>query len=435
MLKTLTPLRLRYPGNHFMAKPLPLNTRSRARIRATALLLLGSYVAAHLCFRMLPNVFDTWNDQTTDQLFVLRSSWDRFRPAYDERVVHVDFDEISTRELKSPYLNRTQLTEAVGNLASIGVAAQVYDFIIAAPINKQVDEAFVDAVKKAGNVYFGMAFKSLEKGVTKPKPSGHGEAARYLHETQWPVTVAGDPAEMYTGIGPRITFLLLASASRGLGSLSVDLDRDGVLRRVPLLVRYGDGFYPLLSFRTVCDYLGVPPEKITITPGRHILLKDARAPGESLAHDIAIPIDQKGNMVVNYVGAWDRMAHYRFDKILSARDDRDELEILRGLLKGRIAVVSDNSLGSTDTGPVGPHRPQISPKRCPCQCDQQHFNGIFFAGGISLGHVPHGVIPAPGDFRALLLTSISPVFLERPRGGHRVHGFCGYGFPLRGRHL
>ena len=73
------------------------------------------------------------------------------------------------------------------------------------------------------------------------------------------------------GNNPLITFADLASASQGLGSLSVKFDPDGVLRRVPLLVRYKEAYYPLLPFRVVCDYLHVPPEKILLKPGKHII--------------------------------------------------------------------------------------------------------------------------------------------------------------------
>ena len=66
----------------------------------------------------------------------------------------------------------------------------------------------------------------------------------------------------------------------------------------------------------------------------------------------AIPIDDHGNMVVNYIGPWGRMDHYNFADILNASDDRDELEIWAEELKGKIIIVSDVSTGSTDVGPV-----------------------------------------------------------------------------------
>ena len=45
------------------------------------------------------------------------------------------------------------------------------------------------------------------------------------------------PHSLYVGENPLTTYAELANASRGLGSLSVKFDPDGVLRHVPLLVR------------------------------------------------------------------------------------------------------------------------------------------------------------------------------------------------------
>ena len=125
------------------------------------------------------------------------------------------------------------------------------------------------------------------------------EVLNYLDQTKWMVHCEQPRDALYLGANPLITFPALAAASRGLGFLTIQSDRDGVFRRVPLLVRFGDAFYPSLSFRAVCDFLGVPPENISIRPGASIRLKDARRPG-GLVHDIEIPIDRHGNMVINY---------------------------------------------------------------------------------------------------------------------------------------
>jgi adenylate cyclase len=234
----------------------------------------------------------------------------------------------------------------------MGVSAQVYDFIFAARLDEVNDRALIQATHEAGNVYFGLAFELWQedrslKGKLKPQ-----DAIPYLDRTKWRVIVEGDPRTFYVGTNPLATFSELASASRGLGSLSIKFDRDGVLRRVPLVVRYGGEFYPILPFRVICDYLKVPPEKIVVKPGKHIILQDAQRPGVKESQNIVIPIDQQGNMLVNYIGPWGQMDHYNFADILLASDDRVELEIWEEELKGKIVVISDISTGSTDVGPV-----------------------------------------------------------------------------------
>lgn len=287
-----------------------------------------------------------------DQLFVLREAIGHLRPAYDDTIVHVDLNNSSIQRLNNFYLNRSQYAQVIRNLAAMGVAAQAHDFIFAAPANASEDSALIHATTTAGHVYFGLAL-ALEKSGQKPRQqSTRAEDLRYLEQTKWPVVVQGDPQHLYHGVTPLVTFSALASVARGLGHLSVVSDRDGVFRRMPLLVRYAGAFYPSLAFRVICDYLQVPPENIVIIPGKHIILRQARRPQASTAHDIVIPIDRSGSMIINYVGSWERLKHYNFADILLASRDRDELEMWGEELAGKLVVVSDVSTGSPDVGAI-----------------------------------------------------------------------------------
>jgi class 3 adenylate cyclase len=231
------------------------------------------------------------------------------------------------------------------------VAAQVYDFIFAAKKNTQDDLELIRAVNEAGNVYFGLALELRKLDKPENRKIGSAKGRSYVSQGKWDVRVDGAGSKLYVGENPLATYDELANASRGLGSLSVKFDPDGVLRRIPLLVRYEDTFYPILPFRAVCDYLQVSSEKIILKPDRSIILKDAKRPG-SEPRDITIPIDRHGNMIVNYIGPWERMLHYNFADILLASDDRDELEMWSEELTGKIVIISDVSTGSTDVGPV-----------------------------------------------------------------------------------
>jgi len=234
----------------------------------------------------------------------------------------------------------------------MGVSAQVFDFIFAAKKDEKGDAALVGAAKEAGNTYFGMAFELMQEDLPPANRTRGSEALDYVIRTSWHVSVRGESKKLYRVEEPHLTYPELADASRGLGSLSVKFDPDGVLRRVPLLVRIKDSFYPLLPLRVICDYLKVGPDKIIFEPGKHIILSDAVKPGVTKSRDIIIPVDRKGNMVINYIGPWGMMDHYNFADILLASDDRDELEIWSDELRGKIVIVSDISTGSTDIGPV-----------------------------------------------------------------------------------
>jgi adenylate cyclase len=329
-----------------------LITSRNRKPRVFLLFILCSFIAAHLCFRLLPNVFETGNAQAVDQLYVLRASLQTFRPVYDPTVAYVDLNNTSIQRLKNLYFNRGHYARLIRNLSAMGVSAQVFDFIFAAKKDEKGDAALVGAAKEAGNTYFGMAFELMQEDLPPAYRRRGSEALDYVIQTSWHVSVRGESKKLYRVEEPHLTYPELADASRGLGSLSVKFDPDGVLRRVPLLVRIKDSFYPLLPLRVICDYLKVGPDNIIFEPGKHIILSDAVKPGVTKSRDIIIPVDRKGNMVINYIGPWGMMDHYNFADILLASDDRDELEIWSDELRGKIVIVSDVSTGSTDIGPV-----------------------------------------------------------------------------------
>ncbi|MBI4428801.1 MAG: adenylate/guanylate cyclase domain-containing protein [Ignavibacteriales bacterium] len=321
------------------------------KLQVTTALVVTSFLVVHLLFWLLPNVFEPWNAQTVDQLFAFRYEFSSLRVPYDSTVIHVDLKDGSIQKLANAYLNRTHYAQVVRNLGEMRVAAQIWDYIYRARSNDAEDQAFVDATRDAGHVYYGVAFDLAEQGETIPKPPRPKAHLEYLDRTKWNVVVEGDTSEMYMGENPIITFPELAMAAQGLGYLSIRFDRDGVFRRAPLLIKYNDGFYPSFPFRAVCEFLKVPPEKIILRPGKSVTLKDASPPGK-IPHDIVIPVDDHCNLVINYIGPWERMKHYDFADVLTVSDSRDDLEIMGEEFEGRIAVVSEVSTGSSDIAPV-----------------------------------------------------------------------------------
>jgi adenylate cyclase len=329
---------------------LTINSK-RHQVQATVLLILIASVVSHLCLWLLPGVFASWDAQFIDRLFRFRDALARFRPVYNETVVHVDLNNSTIQKLGNYYLNRSQYARVIQDLSSMGVASQAYDIIFASRLNDHDDEALIEATKAAGNVTFGFAF-SLTPAMPVPKKTSEGKDVwEYFNKTKWPLHASMTPSTLYVGKDPLPTFIPLASASKGLGYLNLKPDLDGVFRRLPLLVRYEDGCYPSLALRVVCDYLGVSPDKIVVTPGKHIILRDARRPRGPM-RDIVIPVDAEGNMLVNFVGSWERMTHYSFADIYLASEDSDTMDRWTEELNGKIVLISDVSTGSSDQGPV-----------------------------------------------------------------------------------
>ena len=322
------------------------------QLKKRLLIALASLLASYLCFWLFPSVFQTLNAKVVDRLFMYRSEIDYFKPDYDDTIVHIDINDSSLKALKNYYLNRSHYARVIRNLSAMGVSVQLVDFIFAAPSSEPDDRALKEATEDAGSVYYGMAFELNEADNIQPPRFRSDADKQYLDATAWQIKVIGGSKSMVVGTNPLITFPTFSEAAKGTGFISIKPDPDGVFRRMPLLVRYEKGFYPSFPFRALCDYLQVPPEKIVLNPGKSIVLKDAVKPYDDAGHDIVIPIDRSGNMIINFIGPWGSMKHYSFAKVFETTEEKAAFDVWEEALSDKIALISDVSTGSTDVGPV-----------------------------------------------------------------------------------
>jgi sigma-B regulation protein RsbU (phosphoserine phosphatase) len=329
-----------------------LNTIKGQRLRAGLFISAAALVLVHLFQWTLPEATATWNHRVLDRLFQFRSYSDAWRPAYDATVVHVDINQSTLQKLERRQISRRHHARAITNLGAMMTAAQIYDVVFASPQDAQEDQQLVEAARRAGNVYFGLVFlfgsPPFQNRFTDENPA----VQDYLEATTWPIRVMGEPTAIPLATDAIATFPELAKASRGLGSLNLQYDPDGVYRRYPLLFRYADAFYPSVALRAVCRYLGVDPAAVVLVPGRHLILPAARFPGKDTPRDIRVPIDGAGNMAINYVGPWERMDHYNFADILEASERPAEMALWQKELAGKIVIVSEILSGASDAGPV-----------------------------------------------------------------------------------
>jgi adenylate cyclase len=317
-------------------------------MRDTILIIVSSLVFGHLIFWLLPNVFETWNSQAFDQMFVLRTKSFPSRIPYDNTIIHVSENDSSIQVLSGgTYISRRQYGQIIKNIGDMQAAAQIWDYIVLGLKPTEEDSFYIACIKSAGNVYYGMMLDFKDKPVMQkpPRPAFYWE---YLSKTKWKVQVDGDISSMYFGENPLITFQEVASVCRGLGYLTYRHDPDGVIRRAPLLIRYEDGFYPSFPFRAICDYLHVKPEQIILRPGKNITLRGAFRPGQQ-PHDIVIPVDERCNIIVNFVGPWGTMTDYKMVQIYNVSQDQDMMEYdWKPLFKDKIVVVNSTSTGASD---------------------------------------------------------------------------------------
>lgn len=103
---------------------------------------------------------------------------------------------------------------------------------------------------------------------------------------------------------PALFPLLINSYTTGY--VTIQVDGDGILRRVPLLEQYqhDNRFYPQIAFRTMLDFLRVDPVNgLEVVPGDHILVKNATFP-DGHTGDIRIPVDENCRVLIHWAGRY-----------------------------------------------------------------------------------------------------------------------------------
>ena len=329
-----------------------MNTIKVRRLRTGILISTAVILFAHLFQWLLPDVTTTWNNRVIDRVFQFRANSATYGPRYDDTVVHVDINQSTLQRIDRRHLNRDHHARAIANLGAMATTSQLYDFVFSSKRSEDEDQEIVEATRSAGNAYFGVVFLFDRAHLQSGASSSDASARSYLEATGWNVMLKGNTDSLPEAVDGIITFRELAEASRGLGSLNLQYDPDGVYRRYPLIYGYHDAVYPSIVLRIACDYLGVAPGAIVLEPGRYLTLKAAHFPGIEKPRDIRIPIDPSGNMVIDFIGSWEHMRHYNFADILHASDNKAEMALWKDELAGKIVVVSEVLSGSSDAGPV-----------------------------------------------------------------------------------
>ncbi len=328
-----------------------MTTAEKPAWRPLLLVAACAWAAVHLIHLVVPEGLDTWNERLVDRFFLLKTAVSSWQTPYDDAIVHVDLNNTSLLALKNFHPSRAHYARVIENLGKIKTAVQMCDIIFAGETSETNDRLLMEAARAAREVVFGMAFRLISDPQPRDESAQDPLTLAYLRQSMWKLPASGAVYEFYTGTDPLITLVPLAELSLGVGFLTLIPDADGVIRRLPLIARFEEGFYPSFALKAVCDYFKVPPGRVEIGPGS-ITLKGALRPGASAGGDIRIPIDARGCMRIHFVGPWGRMKHYHFSDVYAAADDPGRLEQWQEELGGKIALVSDVSTGSADMGQV-----------------------------------------------------------------------------------
>ncbi|MCK4560710.1 MAG: adenylate/guanylate cyclase domain-containing protein [Calditrichia bacterium] len=258
---------------------------------------------------ILPDLFSSFEARTYDHRVTLDIQ-DVPSQSIDDIVI-IDIDGRSESELgRFAQWPRSYFTQVVEYLDEGGAAIIGLDIIfVKDKRNPETDQEFVRAVANAGNVVNALYFEQEDslswryKMMTPPQ------------EFEWEKFARDLPTE-YRELFPendRIgnDFFKLLNAGYALGHVNFRGDIDGVVRKIHLFGNFLDHSYPSFAFRMFTTLTGV--DKIDFEQkGLVRLFSEGQLVQE-------IPIDENGNMLINWAGNFQTFRFVSFYDVLKQR--------------------------------------------------------------------------------------------------------------------
>ncbi len=271
--------------------------------------------------------------------FELRNLLEPSKVKPNSNIVLVAIDDKSQDDLKSSWpFPRSWHAQILALLADEKPAVVSWDILFTDPKSDapEQDALLVQAAKLIPHLISG-ASRADSKRAIHPAPDQVGPTHPLEHVDGDLRKLPAIPSEQYPSAQfPFDTYTYTTKAEDGtpttstvegllrnslLGFVDSDADVSGVRRSVPLVVLYEGKLFASLALRSVLEFYGISEEHVTVSLGREILLQRTGKPA------IRIPINEQGEMIVNYRRALEDFAsvnYYNLGVFLRGKNHLEE---------------------------------------------------------------------------------------------------------------
>ncbi len=277
--------------------------------KARALIILAVFSVTFFLYHF--KILDRFELVTYDYRMILRGE----RPQ-DSRIAIVEISDDSVDKIGQWPWSRDWHAAMIKTLDELGAKAIIFDVLFSEAANAQKDAVLAQAVKESGRVYLARLFM----------PATPKTPARFL--TSLPDI--GDHA-------------------RGTGHINLNPDRDGVMRRMKPVSFHEGQNTPQLSLAVALNEYGTTIQDVKVGPDA---LQFRAASGEK----IEVPLDHRGNLVINWAGRWkNTFKHYSYADVLTSyaklkKGEKTDTD-LDGL-KGKFVFIGSTATGLFDIRPT-----------------------------------------------------------------------------------
>ncbi len=264
--------------------------------RTVGFLMLAGFIALRVWD---PPTLQNLRLRNFDFYQVLKPREAKLRP-----VVIVDIDEASLTQLGQWPWPRTLIAELVDKLHQAGAAVIGFDIMLAEPDRMspsnlaqtlpQIDEATRERMKSLPSNDEVLA-DTISKGkvvLGQASIISPTKAAADLPRTGI-ATIGGDPSPyLFEFDGLLRNIPILEKAAAGRGSLTLRPERDGIVRRVPMVMKAGGDIVPALTLDMLRTVTGSGAILIRTDPG--VGIRAVAVPG------LQLPTDENGQLWINF---------------------------------------------------------------------------------------------------------------------------------------
>jgi len=272
--------------------------------------------------------------QFLDTMMALRGE----KPS-NPNLILITLDDPTTNALGSP-LPRQYYSQLLRALNQYGAKTVVFDLQFSDKKEAPTDAELAALIRNSGHVIqpflFYYRWEGDDDGETASRrDSAYVQFAARLRQEANLNFIFADSA-----ILPHSIFIERPTPA---GLAFTFPDDDGKYRRIPLLCKNFGNLYPALSLVTICDYLKIPTDSLRIQHdfwGYKLVIPAAQTP-------VTIPINSKGQAILNFYGPLTAFRSYSIIQILDALQDIENRKAPRIPLHdftGKIVLI-----GTTET--------------------------------------------------------------------------------------
>ncbi|MBI3252996.1 MAG: CHASE2 domain-containing protein [Candidatus Omnitrophica bacterium] len=233
----------------------------------------------------------------------------------DPRLAVIEISDDSVARIGRWPWERDWHAALIRALKEAGARAIIFDILFSEPSDPAKDAAFSQAIEEAGNVYLAEVAESVSPPHSK---------------------------KLLTSIEA------FASHSKGAGHINLEPDRDGVMRRMPLVVEAGGKRIPQLSLAYLLDEYGISVDQIQFNRGEAVLPVSGGG--------FRIPLDANGNLIIDWAGRWkETFRHFSYLDVIGsyARFKKGEKPAIPlETFKNKICFVGTSAVGLFDIRPT-----------------------------------------------------------------------------------